>query len=52
MGHFREDLLDRRYKFWAVSSFVIVYRWERRPIEVVAVIHGARGLDALLASRA
>jgi plasmid stabilization system protein ParE len=51
IGHFREDLLDRRYKFWSVHSYVIVYRWETEPIQVVAVVHGARDLEAFLARR-
>ncbi|MDB5301195.1 MAG: hypothetical protein JWO87_2858 [Phycisphaerales bacterium] len=51
IGHYREDLLDRRYKFWSVYSYVIVYRWDVTPIQVVAVVHGARDLDAFLARR-
>jgi plasmid stabilization system protein ParE len=51
MGHFREDLLDKHYKFWSVYSYVIVYRWEARPIQIVAVVHGARHLQAFLARR-
>jgi toxin ParE1/3/4 len=51
MGHYREDLLDRRYKFWSVYSYVIVYRWEVTPIQILAVVHGARDLDAFLARR-
>ncbi|HEY7089405.1 MAG TPA: type II toxin-antitoxin system RelE/ParE family toxin [Tepidisphaeraceae bacterium] len=51
MGHFREDLLDEHYKFWTVYSYVIVYRWEVRPIQIIAVIHGARDLAALFAHR-
>ena len=27
-GHYREYLLDRRFKFWTVKPYVIVYRWE------------------------
>lgn len=46
MGHFREELLDRRFKFWSVFSYVIVYRWEVSPIEVVNVLHGARDLKS------
>lgn len=51
MGHFREDLLDRRYKFWSVYSYVIAYRWEADPIRIIAVVHGARKLDAFFARR-
>lgn len=51
MGHFREDLLDRRYKFWHVWSYVIAYRWKAKPIEVIAIVHGARDLRAYLVRR-
>lgn len=51
IGHFREDLLDRRYKFWSVYSYVIAYRWEVRPIQVIAVVHGARNLEAFFGRR-
>ena len=51
IGHFRDDLLDRRYKFWAVHSFLIAYEWEARPIRVIAVVHGARNLAASLRRR-
>ena len=51
IGHFREELLDRRFKFWSVKSYVIVYRWEEDPIRVIAIIHGARDLDAFLSDR-
>lgn len=51
-GHFREDLLDQRHKFWSVWSYLIVYRWQVRPIQVIAVVHGARDLDAFFARRA
>jgi plasmid stabilization system protein ParE len=32
IGHYREDLLDQRYRFWTVRSYVIVYRWEITPV--------------------
>lgn len=51
IGHFRDDLLDRRYKFWSVHSYVIAYRWEVSPIQVVAVVHGARSLSSFFRRR-
>ena len=51
IGHFREDLLDRRYRFWTFYSYVICYVWEARPIQVIAVIHGARELAAFFGTR-
>ncbi len=47
MGHFREDLLDRQYKFWSVYSYIIVYEWQTNPIRVIAVVHGARRLECV-----
>jgi len=51
MGHYREDLLDQRHKFWSVWSYLIVYRWKEKPIQIVSVVHGARDLDAFFARR-
>jgi len=51
VGHYREDLLDKRYRFWNASSYLIVYQWQVRPIQVIAVVHGARNLGAFLANR-
>jgi plasmid stabilization system protein ParE len=52
LGHFREDVLDRRYRFWAVHSYLVAYRWDVTPIQVIAVVHGARDLDAFFGNRA
>lgn len=45
IGHYREELLSRKYRFWRVWSYLVVYRWEVTPIEIVAVVHGARDLN-------
>ena len=47
-GHFREDLTDKPVKFWRVRSYLIVYRPDTEPLEVVAVLHGARDIPRLL----
>jgi plasmid stabilization system protein ParE len=46
MGHWREDLLNQRYKFWLVHPFLIAYRWDVKPIQIIAIVHGARKLEA------
>src|SRR5262245_1717891 len=51
IGHFRRDLLDKRYKFWRVYSFLVVYRWDTKPIQIIAVVHGARDLEAFFDER-
>jgi plasmid stabilization system protein ParE len=44
IGHYHEELLDRRYRFWNFYSYVVCYVWERKPIQIIAVVHGARDL--------
>lgn len=43
-GHYREDLLDKRFRFQSVYSYLIIYKWNAVPIQIIAVIHGARDL--------
>lgn len=52
IGHFHEELLDRRYRFWNFYPYVVCYVWQKKPIQVIAVVHGARQLAAFLATRA
>ena len=51
IGHYREDLLDRRYRFWNFYSYVACYAWEKKPIHIIAVVHGARHLTSFFSSR-
>jgi len=47
-GHLREDLTDKAVRFWRVRSYLIVYRPDTDPLEIVAVLHGARDIPRLL----
>ena len=51
IGHYHEELLDRRYRFWNFYSYVVCYVWESKPIQIVAVAHGARQLVSFFESR-
>ena len=51
IGHYHEELLDRRYRFWNFYSCVVCYVWESKPIQIVAVAHGARQLASFFESR-
>jgi antitoxin ParD1/3/4/toxin ParE1/3/4 len=51
LGHYRENLLDQRYKFWNVWSYLIVYKWQVSPIQNIAIVHGSRDLDAFFGDR-
>jgi toxin ParE1/3/4 len=51
MGHRREDLTAHRVLFWPVGAYLIIYRAERRPIEIVAVTQGSRDIPVFLSRR-
>lgn len=48
LGHFREDLADKRHRFDSVYSYLIVYRWETKPVQIIRVLHGARDVQNVL----
>jgi toxin ParE1/3/4 len=50
-GHFRKDLTDENVKFFPVYSYLIVYRPETKPLQVVAILHGRRNVESLLKER-
>lgn len=48
IGHLRSDLAAEPLRFWCLRSYLIIYRAENRPVEIVRVLHGARGVHAIL----
>lgn len=46
-GHNREDLTSAAVKFWAVYSYMIIYKPVPRPIEIVRIVHGSRDMGRL-----
>lgn len=48
IGHLRRDLANEPLRFWRVRSYLIIYRSESRPIEVVRILHAARDVNAIL----
>ncbi len=51
IGHVREDLADSSLRFWPVYSYLIVYRPESRPLQIIRVPHGARDVGRILGRR-
>ena len=49
IGHLREDLTEEPLRFWPVYSYLIIYRFERKPLEIVRILHGARDVKSILA---
>jgi plasmid stabilization system protein ParE len=51
LGHRREDLTNRPLRFWTVEAYLVIYRAEQTPIEIVAVTRGGRDIPRLLRHR-
>ncbi len=54
VGHFRPGFTNRGLRFWTVTDFpnyVIVYRPETKPVEIVAVVHGRRNIRRVMKER-
>lgn len=47
MGRRRDDLADETLRAWPIHSYLIIYRPEQRPIEIVRVVSGFRDLFSL-----
>jgi plasmid stabilization system protein ParE len=50
LGHYR-NLTDQAVKFFPVYSYLIVYRPDTRPLQVVSILHGRRDVEQILKDR-
>jgi antitoxin ParD1/3/4/toxin ParE1/3/4 len=50
-GHWRRDLTAAEVRFLAVYSYLIVYRPETKPLQIVAILHAHRDVAKILARR-
>lgn len=50
-GHRRKDLTEEDVKFFPVYSYLIVYRAETKPLQIVSILHGRRDLEKILKNR-
>ncbi|MGB7548504.1 MAG: type II toxin-antitoxin system RelE/ParE family toxin [Terracidiphilus sp.] len=51
LGSKRSEITSLPVRFWAVTSFpnfIVVYRPETKPLQVIAVVHGKRDIKSLL----
>ena len=48
IGHIREDLADTSLRFWRVHSYLIAYRPDTNPLEIVRILSGYRDMSRLL----
>ena len=50
-GHWRKDLTDLALRFFPIYSYLIAYRPETKPLQIVAILHGRREIDRVLTKR-
>jgi plasmid stabilization system protein ParE len=50
-GHWRKNLTDEAVKFFPVYSYLIVYRPDTKPLQVVSILHGHRNVEQILKDR-
>lgn len=51
LGHDREDLFVPALRFWPVGRYLVTYLADKEPIEIVAVVHGARDIPNVVNRR-
>jgi plasmid stabilization system protein ParE len=48
VGHWREELTDKRHRFFPVYSYLIVYRQDTKPLQIIRVLRAARNVQSIL----
>ena len=48
IGHWREELSGKQHRFFLVYSYLIVYRHETKPLQIIRVLHAARDVQSSL----
>ena len=48
IGHWREELADKRHRFFLVYSYLNVYRHETKPLQIIRILHAARDVQNIL----
>jgi plasmid stabilization system protein ParE len=51
LGSKRTEITPLPVRFWTVTrfpNFIVVYRPDTKPLQVIAVVHGKRNIEALL----
>jgi antitoxin ParD1/3/4/toxin ParE1/3/4 len=49
--HWRKNLTDVAVKFFPVYSYLIVYRPDTKPLQVISILHGRRDVEQILKGR-
>ena len=52
IGHYHDEFLSRKYRFWNFHAYIVAYEWEAKPIRIIGIAHGSRLLGYFFAARA
>jgi plasmid stabilization system protein ParE len=47
LGHARDDLADETLRVWTVHSYLVIYRPDTEPLQVVRVLSGYRDIGTI-----
>lgn len=50
-GHRRKNLTEQPVKFFPIYSYLIVYRPDTKPLQIVSILHGRRDVQQILKGR-
>ena len=50
-GKIRPEFAPPSVRFWPAGDYVILYNPSSSPVEIIAILHGARNLSELIAAR-
>ena len=50
-GHRRSNFTESDVKFFPVYSYLIIYRPQTNPLQVVSILHGRRDVEQILKDR-
>jgi plasmid stabilization system protein ParE len=50
-GHWRRNLTEEPVKFFPVYSYLVVYRPDTKPLQIVSILHGHRDVEQILRGR-
>ena len=47
-GHWRRNLTNQPVRFFPVYSYLVIYRSDTKPLQVVSILHGYRDVQQIL----
>jgi toxin ParE1/3/4 len=48
VGHVRLDLADESVRFWTVKPYHVIYRPDKKSLQIARVLHAARDVKSIL----